>query len=598
MSEPQGTGARAREFWRLYQPYLATVLVLGLLAAVTVTRDDDSPVETGASGEVFVPGDTTVTQTGDADASSPTAEPDGQVTSESRLQGGETRTVGVAAPVAGTGAGTTAAKANPNCDAKTGKQRIPSIYAPECVTFWAKGADNGGRTWPGVSKDAIRIVFYSPSSSAVGNVAINRDEEQAGNYNQIWVDFADLYNTHLDLWGRKVQLIFFEGTGTDEVAQRADAVTVANDIKPFMSIYPQDARMAIYAAEVAARGIVVYETNVLWKDTQAQPGMRWGVTPDDRSQILHIAEYVGKRLVGRPAIHAGTPDLQLQQRAFGLVHPDSWDLKMFNDEARRFKVPIADAIAYTEGDTASYQERARTVIGRLKSKNVNNVIAAFDPFFTIVLTKEATAQTWFPEWTITGWAHQDVTLFGRLYDQQQWANAFGPGPVQTLTAVSKSEWVELYQWHMGFVPSDNAAAGQAWFVLREVFAGLSMAGPHLTPTTFKQAMFSKRPNGGTWCGCLSHIGVSFGRHRANVPWDDYTANDDMTENYWDPNQTGEDEIGVVAAGVYMKVAGGRRYNPGDWPSTDPKVFNPDGAVVKYDDYPKGEHPPQYPHQSH
>ena len=33
---------------------------------------------------------------------------------------------------------------------------------------------------------------------------------------------------------------------------------------------------------------------------------------------------------------------------------------------------------------------------------------------------------------ITEWGYEDVVLFARLNDQQQWSHAFGPGPVQVL----------------------------------------------------------------------------------------------------------------------------------------------------------------------
>jgi hypothetical protein len=48
-----------------------------------------------------------------------------------------------------------------------------------------------------------------------------------------------------------------------------------------------------------------------------------------------------------------------------------------------------------------------------------------DPIMPIYLTKAATDQNYFPEWIITGTVLTDTTVFGRLYDQKQWAHAFG-----------------------------------------------------------------------------------------------------------------------------------------------------------------------------
>jgi len=38
---------------------------------------------------------------------------------------------------------------------------------------------------------------------------------------------------------------------------------------------------------------------------------------------------------------------------------------------------------------------------------------------------QATKQEWFPEWFITGAVFQDIAIFARSYDQQQFAHAFG-----------------------------------------------------------------------------------------------------------------------------------------------------------------------------
>ena len=46
-------------------------------------------------------------------------------------------------------------------------------------------------------------------------------------------------------------------------------------------------------------------------------------------------------------------------------------------------------------------------------------------------------------------------------------------------------------------------------------------------------------------------------------------------------------------GMGEYVDGGKRYQPGAWP-TDDKMFVKDGAVALYQTWPKGEEPPTYP----
>ena len=55
-----------------------------------------------------------------------------------------------------------------------------------------------------------------------------------------------------------------------------------------------------------------------------------------------------------------------------------------------------------------------------------------------------------------------------------------------------------------------------------------------------------------------------------------------------------DELQNLGPGVYQYVDGGTRYLPGEWPDTDPAVFDPEGAVFRYETPPPSETPPPYP----
>jgi hypothetical protein len=46
--------------------------------------------------------------------------------------------------------------------------------------------------------------------------------------------------------------------------------------------------------------------------------------------------------------------------------------------------------------------------------------------------------------------------------------------------------------------------------------------------------------------------------------------------------------------MYHYVDGGRRCLPGEWPRTEPKVFEDEGSVTIYDAPPPGEAPTAYP----
>ena len=77
------------------------------------------------------------------------------------------------------------------------------------------------------------------------------------------------------------------------------------------------------------------------------------------------------------------------------------------------------------------------------------MILAGDPVFPTFLTKEATAQDYFPEWVVLGYAFTDTAVFGRQYDQKQWAHAFGVSLLPARTADDVDELGNLITWQTG-----------------------------------------------------------------------------------------------------------------------------------------------------
>ena len=593
-----------------YRPYLVLVIAVLLIVSVPATRHATKPKSRAAP---TVTNDAAAPLAGGQEtASTAAASPVASAPSPSLPLTGAARATAAVAPAAKSGLkatatahaasaaaaaasasafpgiGTTAATANPNCDPSTGRIKFPSRYAPPCVAPWPMGADNGGATSPGVTADTIKLAWYIPS-----------DATNPGALKQDILDEVNVFNKHFEMWGRHVQVVFYDGTGTDEVSQRADAIKVATQIKPFLSTTANNS-VRTYSTELAARGIVNFDNNVSWKDTQLQAPYRWGVQNDDRTTVMHVAEYAGKRLLNRPAQWAGDATMKTKPRVFGVVYPDAWDKGFMDSEFARNKVQPVDAITFTQGDVAGAQERARTIISKLKADNVTTVVDGGDYLFNAVITKEATTQLYQPEWMITGWGFDDVVLFARLNDQQQWAHAFGPGPIQVLPPPDNFESGagpgSLYYWQYGDSkkPGSTANIGAAWSSVYLFFPCLQLAGPNLTPQTFRDGCFAYPPSGGSYQGYTGYIGASFGTKRPSTPWADYTGWDDMNEKWWDPNQSGPDEGGLTpAGGYYMKSDGGRRYSPGGWPSTAPKAFDPNGAIAMSTGYAANEKPPDY-----
>jgi hypothetical protein len=62
---------------------------------------------------------------------------------------------------------------------------------------------------------------------------------------------------------------------------------------------------------------------------------------------------------------------------------------------------------------------------------------------------------------------------------------------------------------------------------------------------------------------------------------------DAVEVFWNQSGRGRDEVGKDAVGILMKANGGQRYEPGQWPTTEPEndpnkaIFTSDVTVGGY-----------------
>jgi hypothetical protein len=236
-------------------------------------------------------------------------------------------------------------------------------------------------------------------------------------------------------------------------------------------------------------------------------------------------------------------------------------------------------------DPSQGADIATTAIARLKEAGVTTVIISTDPLIPANITKEATAQNYFPEWIIGPSVLADTSIFGRTFDQEQWANALGLGLTSARAERELGDSYVVYEWYYGEPPSVNSqgvlAPNPALLAL-----GIHMAGPNLTPENFERGMF-RVPRRDT---ALTNARPSWGE--GVWPETDYNGSDDATAIWWDPEATGKDEAGNEGVGQIVYVEGGKRYLPGDWPTEEIPWFDPDGAVAIYTERPDA--PPEYP----
>ncbi|HMJ77916.1 MAG TPA: hypothetical protein VK507_18185, partial [Iamia sp.] len=306
------------------------------------------------------------------------------------------------------------------CDQETGRVAIPYLLAAEC--YADADGDNGGDTSNGVTADAIKVVAYvsmedDPIIDYITQAIANDDT--VAQVSETIEGYSDLFNDMYQLYGRQVDLEILVGSGpaNDEVAARADAVKAADEMGAF-AVLGGPVLTSAFADELAAKQVVcVGCTGGDPEFFEDRSPYLYSTGPNSDQVLIHLVEYMEKKLAGKPAEFAGDDALTSEERVFGYLWIESNDTSA--DQAERFEellaesdIELAESISYTL-DPARLQEQATSVMARLKQSGVTTVVFSGDPVAPGPFTTEATAQEYFPEWVLGPQALVDTTAFSR-----------------------------------------------------------------------------------------------------------------------------------------------------------------------------------------
>ena len=488
-----------------------------------------------------------------------------------------------------------------------GRQAAISVISPPCQQYDASKG-NGGSTSPGVTDTEIKFAYYVPRPDAATEAALKAagvGDEQP-DVDRIMEVYRRYMNAHTQTYGREITFRKYDASGPlgDDVAGRADAKRIIKDGMFGVLTARGTTANPTFDRTIAHGGLVCIACN----STQAKSfyddtkGFMFGSLPAAREYYEHLAEYMAKRLVGgkRTAKWAGPPaspadtDLRKQPRKFGLIWVNSVQGTVdpgTQEERDNFIKNILPRYGITGVVDSSYDydltkgpTTAQTIIAKMNTSHVTTILCICDALSPVFFTREATKEAYYPEWLQTGTGLTDTTFFGRTYDQQQWGRSFGLSPLWVFWEhVAVSEGYREYH-HMcpftGLSEADCADGKEgvgvntyrAAFLYIEI--GVSGAGPNLTPQAFANALYNFPYTGG-----IPHVPL--------IGWtpDSPNAIKDYTETFWDADRTGPDEVDGQGAGVLLKVDGGKRYQLGQWPTSDPKVFTDGDGEVHVSDTP-------------
>jgi hypothetical protein len=502
------------------------------------------------------------------------------------------RAPGVGKPPAGTGIGTAAAMSNPACDRDAGPYgRFNFVFEGSggvCVVPFKAGSKNGGATAQGVTKDSITLAVVTPNAqeaaSGMGTgIAMNRATGERGLISDAFVDTVAAYEHAYETWGRKVELEFVESSGTDEAAQRSDALKV-KQFKPFAMIDATVVGLDVLEASVAQDGVQVNGYAASTAKALKQAPYRWGQS-DSQASAINVAEFAGKQLVGKKAQWAGDESLQSKPRKFATIYTQGViDISGFDREFAKYKGKSAQNFAYESngsplGDPQRAQDAAPSIVTKLKSLGVTSVVMFTDIGMTTAVLQQATKQEYRPEWIITGNQFQDVVFLARNYDQDQWAHAFGLSTVSPTLADGSIAQTPV-GWYWGPNRGTEQVVVDTW--LRWFFDGVQAAGPRLTAKTFQQGQFATPAQGGAATDNPTAGQTAWGR-TAGLPYDEYMQlGSDFAPVWYDKDTTDFSNIyPITGKGVEWYVEGARRYAAGQWPKQPFAFFDKTGAIVKF-----------------
>jgi hypothetical protein len=496
------------------------------------------------------------------------------------------------------------------CDPETGRNAFPSVYAPPCVPAW-KGSKpwvdqggrtvttNGGETAPGVTEDTITVAYYqsSPQDISATLQAFGVLDEPAVARKGM-EELIEAANGMYELYGRKVVLKPFQasGDGKSPATARADAKKVALDMGAFASI-GGPTQTSAYQDELARHHVLCIACGYSTPDSayQADAPYAWGQLASPDQLLFGTFDFGSRNLFGKPARFAGDPAMRKETRVFGVVHYEQ-DPPVFG-ELQRKAIAKYEEQGYTAKTILTYlldlntlPKQAQAIIGKLKADGVTSVVFLGDPLMPKYLTEQATAQDYHPEWIVTGTVFTDTTAAGRLYDQEQWAHAFGASSLPARTEPQFSEPWRLYEWWYGRAPEAKKTLPLMGPVVSQLYIGLQGAGPNLSAKTFAGALFRYPPSGGG----PTTPRISFGFHGL-FDEADWVAVDDFTNVWWDAEAKGPDEQDTDGVGMWRYAAGGARLELGDVPEVDDGVlFGDEGSVTILDEVPPEDRTPDYP----
>ena len=463
--------------------------------------------------------------------------------------------------------------------------------SPPCAAYFQ--GDNGGATYQGVSKNEISIVLYvtgaqyqDVGSQGVINHPIGtcfdasspaqRGEDYYVEAGRIWQAY---FNSRYQTYNRVARVhVCFASTpdGTSNTAEspetrKQDAANELATYKPFAEIADDyyGGYISDYINAMAAHGVMSFGSEQERPNSafSAFPQLIWSYDPSVEEHAASFSSYVCQKVVPFTTSF-GDPAQRGKPRRLGLLHTSA----SFLPEQQLFAKLVKQQVSQCGGNfvddqtfdfggglnygfdpsgDASYRQK---IVASFVKNNVTTVIWAES--LENGISPVAHAANYFPEWVIAGDGRLEDLAASKTQDSAEWANAWTVTEQTLQHGFSRQQCVLAGQEADPQLPvTDREIPCRLYNFFRQLFDGIQVAGPHLTPSSV-DAGFHAIPG---------HPSSSPDVPACFYRTGEYTCIKDAIPMWWDSNATSPYSS---QKGCYRVPESGRRYLAGAWPSGD------------------------------
>lgn len=458
-------------------------------------------------------------------------------------------------------------------------RQIEDPQSPPCIAYWT--GDNGGATWKGVTKDSVYIAIPTPENAQAKYTALQT-----------------FFNNRFQFYGRKLVFSFCGSSGggsgsSDEANQNADAALAAAGCAgkppPFASTFYRQNNGAYYMPAMGCR----YKTIVVGsyspydsKFLNRCAGYQYQYSMEADEEFANIGEWACNRLVGKLAqwstgLDGSRPPKALanQTRKFGvLLEPFTEDDPVARPESlnpilsrlRACGAPVDNSAVIINPVNGLFDPAtSQNAMLQLKTQGITSVICMCNFFSFASLQRGATTSGYHPEWITSTFGINDVnssfTLAVAPPDQMKhtFGVTFNPRIVKPLLNPYN---VAVQEGDPSIAPDQTASVEASLEVYRALLvlaSGIQMAGPKLTPETFRDGLRNT-----VFPNPITITRAGFVGFRPNG----YSMTKDGAEWFWSPNARSPFTDGAARAGSVCYLDGGKRYELGGWPKGDAPFF--------------------------